>query len=193
MEIAGIEPFSLCDFPGKVSCVVFVQGCNFNCPYCHNRPLIPFKKESNGTNKLISFLKTRAGLLKGVVISGGEPTCQSGLIEMLKEIRLLNFQIKLDTNGSNPNVIKRVIDERLVDFIAMDIKSPIEKYGLFGVDKGKSSIIESIDIISNSQIPHMFRTTWDRSLLSKEDILHIKKELVPRGSTYVIQDVRLIN
>lgn len=166
MFIGGLQKLSLQDFPGRVSCIVFLVGCNARCKYCYNKELISkelFSKSNRkeiSENELFKFLKERKNKLSGVVITGGEPTVVSGLVDLIKKIKKLGFEVKLDTNGTNPKILKKIIDENLVDYIAMDIKAPIEKYSNFvfpqcSLDKIKNSI----DLIKNSKIEHEFRTT----------------------------------
>ena len=129
--IGGIQKTSLIDFPGKIAAVVFTQGCNFRCGYCHNPSLAvssPHWENRLSHKDILSFLQTRIGKLDGIVISGGEPTIQSGLYDFIKEIKNMGFLVKLDTNGTNPQVLERLINDNLLDYIAMDIKAPLEKY-----------------------------------------------------------------
>jgi len=194
MKIGGLNTFSLSDFPGKVASVVFTQGCNFRCPYCHNGSLIP--SPCNVPNRLLipeehffEFLEYRSNQLDAVVVSGGEPTIRHDLPAFLGRIKNMGFAVKLDTNGSEPEVLKEILENRLVDYIAMDIKAPLDKYkqvtkalSLTAKDKVK----ESIALISESGIDHEFRTTVVEALLTPEDMQAICK-LVPDGSTYHLQ------
>jgi pyruvate formate lyase activating enzyme len=189
MNISGIQKLSLVDFPGVPAVVIFTQGCNMTCPYCHNPQLVyPHLFETCISNEeILKFLKKRQHLIKGVVITGGEPTLQKDLAKFIKLIKDLNFLVKLDTNGANPIVLKDLIDKSLLDFIAMDIKSPAEKYNLFF--KGDLDMIkQSIRIIQSSEIKHLFRTTYDTDILNDLDLSLIKK--VTANSTYVIQECR---
>ena len=129
--IGGVQKTTLIDFPGKIAAIVFTHGCNFRCGYCHNPSLLLNKEKvvNNYTTKdFFSFLQTRIGKLDGVVITGGEPTLQSGLYDFIKEIKQMGFAVKLDTNGTNPDVIEKLLNDNLLDYIAMDIKAPLEKY-----------------------------------------------------------------
>lgn len=166
MFIGGLEKTTLVDFPNKVACIVFLVGCNFKCPYCYNKELtsnILFKKSSRTLipeEDFFSFLEKSKMLLEGVVITGGEPTCSPGIIDFVKKIKLKGFQVKFDTNGSNPQILKKLIDNNLLDYIAMDIKAPLKKYKLVTNSQiSKKNILESISLIINSNIPHEFRTT----------------------------------
>jgi len=194
MEIGGLNAFSLSDFPGKVAAVVFTQGCNFRCPYCHNASLIPYHYHVPDEllipeEHFFEFLAYRSNRLDAVVVSGGEPTIHQDLSAFMHRIKDMGFAVKLDTNGSEPEVLKEILENNLVDYIAMDIKAPLDKYkqvtkalSLTAKDKVK----ESIELISESGIDHEFRTTVVEALLSPEDMQAIRK-LIPVGSTYRLQ------
>ncbi len=191
MLIGGLHKLSLIDYPGKLSAVVFTRGCNFRCPYCHNPELI----EDNGGDiideeEVFSFLDERKGKLDGVVMTGGEPTLQSDIAEFLEKVKRLGFFIKLDTNGSYPERIKELIDRKLLDYIAMDIKAPLDKYNritLTSIDTGR--IVESIYLIMNSGIDYEFRTTAVRSLLSRDDFSRIG-EMIKSAKLFALQEFR---
>jgi len=187
--VGGIEPFSLSDFPGTVAAVIFTQGCNFRCPYCHNKPLIPMR---GGVvqEKALAPVLARKGRVQGVVVSGGEPTIQPGLPAFLFHLKEQGFKVKLDTNGSNPEVVERLVAQGLLDFIAMDIKAPASNYSLLtGVEVDVSAIKSSIAVISSCGVPHLFRTTWDKERLTSHDI-HEIREMVPEGSPFRLQECR---
>ena len=170
-KIAGIQKTTLLDYPTKVAAIVFTQGCNFRCGYCHNPELLEQNKNTDFLpENFISFLKTRQGKLDGVVITGGEPTLQSGLYDFIKQIKQLDFAVKLDTNGTNPKILKKLLSENLVDYIAMDIKAPLEKYSeITGINVNTNNIKTSIDLIIKSLTEYEFRTTVLKSQLSFED------------------------
>ncbi len=162
MKIYGLQKMTLLDFPGHVACTVFLGGCDFRCPYCHNFEL------ADGTAKpvmeeeeFLSFLKKRQGLLDGVAITGGEPCLYKDLPELVKKIRELGFMVKLDTNGYHPQLLKQILDEKLIDYAAMDIKNSPEKYavtcGVESVDM--DTIRTSINLLMESGIDYEFRTT----------------------------------
>jgi pyruvate formate lyase activating enzyme len=189
MKIGGLQKVSLIDYPGLICASVFLQGCNFKCPYCHNPELVdpqlfhPCIKE----NDVLEFLNTRKGKLDAVTITGGEPTIQDDLAPFIKKIKKMGFAVKLDTNGSQPQVIKTLLDEKLLDFIAMDIKAPLEKYkNVVKVPVNVDSIKESIRLILKSKITHEFRTTIAQSQLEEKDILQIAK-LISGAKSYVLQ------
>lgn len=190
MKIGGFQPVSLSDFPGMTAAIVFTQGCNFRCPFCHNGSLLSkfcnfedsFKKEV-----VLDCLRQRRKLLDGVVISGGEPTLQPDLPEFINEIRQMDYRVKLDTNGSCPEVIDELIKQELVDFIAMDVKAPLEKYDLLaGVPVNIENIKRSIRLITLSRCEVLFRTTMVEELLTDEDISKIK-EIIPEQAEYKVQ------
>jgi pyruvate formate lyase activating enzyme len=189
VRIGGFLPFSLIDFPGCISCVLFTQGCPFRCPYCHNPELVEPSRfgPTFSEDQFFAFLKTRKGRLDGVVITGGEPTIQHDLLEFIKEIKKEGFRVKLDTNGTRPDVVKRLQDEGLVDYFAMDIKAPLEKYEtIVGTKVAISAIFETIQCIMKGPIDYEFRTTVVKDLLSFEDIIEIAKS-IKGAKKYVLQ------
>lgn len=186
MFIGGLEKTTLTDFPEKVACIVFLVNCNFKCPYCYNKELTAYKFFKKSKRRLIpeeeffSFLKKNKKMLDGVVITGGEPTLSPGLLPFMKKIRDLNLEIKFDTNGSNPEILKKIIDKKLAEYIAMDLKAPLKKYQqITRSNVSSKSIKKSIELIINSNIPHEFRTTLYPKLTVgdfKEMALLIPKE-----------------
>ena len=189
MKIGGLQKVSLIDYPGLICAIVFLQGCNFKCSYCHNPELVnpklfqPCIKE----NDVLEFLNARRGKLDAVTITGGEPTIQDDLAPFIKQIRKMGFAVKLDTNGSQPQVIKALLDEGLLDFIAMDIKGPLEKYiDIAGVTVAGEKIKESIKRILKAKIPHEFRTTIVQSQLTQKDILQIAS-MIGGARKYALQ------
>lgn len=192
MLIGGLQKTTLIDFPGKVACTVFLSGCNFRCPWCYSRELVLPEAIENqpkiSEKDFFGFLKQRKGLLEGVVICGGEPTIQKDLLNFIKRIKKMNFLVKLDTNGSNPEMLKKLIDEKLIDYVAMDVKLPKERYQeVLGVDV--KNIEASIKILKDSGIDHEFRTTVVPTVHTKEDIIVIAKWL--NGSKrYYLQNFR---
>lgn len=186
MRIGGFQKFSAIDFPGKFAAIVFTQGCNFRCPFCHNPELVLPKKFGPliPEREVLKFLETRKGKLEGVEITGGEPTLQPDLKDFIKKINI-GFLVKLDSNGSNPEVLEEVLP--LVDYVAMDIKAPLEKYSqLAGVKVDTGKIMKSIDVIKNSGIEYEFRNTFVRPLLEVDDFKKIG-ELVQGAKKFVIQ------
>jgi pyruvate formate lyase activating enzyme len=190
MKIGGLQKVSLIDYPGMISAIIFSQGCNFRCSYCHNPGLVdpdlfgPCIKEKD----VLDFLQTRRGKLDAVAITGGEPTLQNNLTPFIRQIKKMGFAVKLDTNGSKPQVIKALLSEKLLDYIAMDIKAPLEKYEkIVNVPIDSESLKESIEIILHSEIPYEFRTTVVQSQLEEKDIINIAK-LISGAQNYVLQN-----
>ena len=185
MQIGGVQKTSLLDFPEKISTIVFTQGCNFRCGYCHNPELI-HKNQPAWTNAgFFEFLKSRQGKLDGVVITGGEPCLQKDLIEFIKEIKSLGFLVKLDSNGTFPDVLENAIP--YLDYIAMDIKAPLEKYkDIVSVNIDTQTIKNSIDIIMSSNVDYEFRTTVVKSQLSIDDFSEIAN-LICGAKRYYLQ------
>ena len=179
MRIGAIEKFTLIDFPGTIACVIYTIGCNFRCPYCHNPELVDETVGQELTEEdVFTFLKTRKGKLDGVVITGGEPTMHSDLVSVIGQIKKMGFKVKLDSNGTNPEVLKKVISEELVDCIAMDIKSPLRSYNqTVSAAVDIDSIKKSIDLLINSSIDYEFRTTLIKCLVEPEDVVEIGKEI----------------
>ncbi len=162
MVISGLQKMTLLDFPGKVACTVFLQGCNFRCPFCHNSPLLGANApETIPREQLHSFLKSRKGLLDGVCITGGEPTLQKNLPELFSQIKALGYAIKLDTNGSRPEVLKSLAEQRLVDYVAMDVKNSPAEYGkTTGCGNlPLKDLEESLRFLIGGQFPYELRTT----------------------------------
>ena len=187
--IGGVKKTSLLDYPDKVSSIVFTQGCNFNCGYCHNPSLLEFKSKNDiySTDVFFDFLNKRKGKLDGVVITGGEPTLQKDLKLFIQKIKEMNFFVKLDTNGTNPEIIKDLLKNNLLDYIAMDIKSTIDKYNkVINKDINTQVIEQSINIIMNSGIDYEFRTTVLPSLISIEDFEKIG-QLINGAKKYYLQ------
>ena len=189
MMIGGLQKNSLIDYPGKISCVIFLSGCNFDCPYCHNPQLVKIDKQtpSIGENHIYMFLQNRKGFLDGVVISGGEPTIQPGLISMCKKIKQMGYPVKLDTNGSRPEVIRWLIEEDLIDYIAMDVKTDPERYPRYiQRDCNAETIRSSIRIIMDSRISHEFKTTCIRPIVDA-GVIGTISGLIQGAMLYAIQ------
>lgn len=188
MLIGGLQKSSLIDYPGKISAIIFTQGCNFKCPYCHNPEII---KQDGATAKAVApifdFLESRKGKLDGVVITGGEPTLQNDLPEFIEHIKHIGFSVKLDTNGTNPDMLQRLIKNNLIDYIAMDIKAPIKKYPEITCSKvNTDNILKSIHLIMSSGIDYEFRTTVVKSQLAVNDFSLIG-ELISGAQKYYLQ------
>ena len=164
MRISGIEKLSLVDYPGYCCAVLFTGGCNFLCPFCHNSGLVVQEHQILDNDEIMAFLRKRYGILEAVVISGGEPTLQHDLIDFIREVKEIGYKVKLDTNGTNPKVLRKIVEEGLVDYVAMDIKNAFDKYpeitGKPQVDIHK--IRESVEILKSGNIEYEFRTTLVR-------------------------------
>jgi pyruvate formate lyase activating enzyme len=178
MKIGGFQKFSLSDFPGRISAILFTQGCNFRCPYCHNPELVDPARfgEPLPLEGVLEFLGSRKGRLQGVVVTGGEPTIHSDLPMTLMEIKAMGFAVKLDTNGGNPELLERILARDLVDYVAMDLKAPLEAYPrVAGVAVRTEDIQRSLEAVKRSGIPHELRTTFVDGMLTDEDMLGIAR------------------
>lgn len=174
MRIDGLQKMTLLDFPGKVACTVFTGGCNFRCPFCHNALLVTElpQKPDYTVDEILSFLKKRQGLLDGVAITGGEPLMNPEIDSFIREIRKLGYSVKLDTNGSFPERLEKIVNDGLIDYVAMDIKNCKKKYaetvGLSSFDLSK--VERSVDFLKNGSVDYEFRTTVVREFHTVEDI-----------------------
>jgi len=189
MTIGGFQRFSLIDYPDKICAIVFTQGCNFRCPYCHNPELVDPKKFGIELKEaeILSFLDRRKGKLDAVTVTGGEPLLQSDLSTFLSEVKRLGYLVKLDTNGSFPIRLKKIIELKSVDYIAMDIKTSLDKY--HQVIKRKidtRKILDSIRLIMDSGLDYEFRTTVVKALFEKDDFYKIG-QLIKNARLYVLQ------
>jgi len=192
-RIGGLEKVSLLDYPGKVSTIIFTYGCNLRCPYCHNPELvIQSLDEASEVSQedLFSFLERREGLIDAVVITGGEPLLYNDIVELVREIKSMGFLVKLDTNGLFPEKLSSLLETNLLDYVAMDVKCPLEDYNGFSGDLGASKkIVESIRLIKNSGIDYEFRTTYVKGIHSIKDGEKISS-MIPRAKKYYIQNFR---
>lgn len=188
VKIGGFQKNSFIDYPGKISCVIFLTGCNFTCPYCHNPELARGETpESHTLEEIRDFLSARKGLIDGVVISGGEPTLQTNLPNLCESIRKLGFPVKLDTNGSRPEMLKQLIRKEVIDYIAMDIKTdPFQYAPVFHPENQSEAILESMKLIQESGLPHEFRTTCCKPIITGAVIETIARRLL-RSDRYVLQ------
>lgn len=193
MRIGGLQKLSLIDYPGKLAAVVFTQGCNFRCGYCHNPELVlpqeycPVISEE----EVMAFLRSRQEYLEGVVVTGGEPTVQGDIISFLDKIKRLGYLVKLDTNGSRPEVLKQLLSLRLVNYVAMDVKSSLSRYReVINAPLSVEKIEESIQTIIDSGIQHEFRTTVVKAFHPCQDLLEIRS-LVEGARRYNLQMARL--
>lgn len=175
---SGLQKLTLLDFPGYVACTLFTRGCNMRCPFCHNASLVVRAAEQKmyTNEEIMYFLKKRQGILDGVAITGGEPTLMPGLADFMSKVRELGYKIKLDTNGTRPEVLRTIIERGLADYVAMDIKNCKEKYGEtvgFDLSYDLSPIEESISILMENKVDFEFRTTVSKSFHTPEDIVKV--------------------
>jgi len=191
MIIAGIQKTTLIDYPGKIAATVFLSGCNFRCPWCYSSELVlpeKIKKQPSISKKeFFSFLNKRKGLLDAIVICGGEPTINNDLPDFIKEIKKLGYLVKLDTNGSNPKMLRQLISERLIDYVAMDIKLPKKRYSelFLSID----DIQKSIDMLKKDNIDYEFRSTVLPDVHTKKDILSMAK-WISGAKKYYLQNFK---
>ncbi|PIU80626.1 MAG: anaerobic ribonucleoside-triphosphate reductase activating protein [Candidatus Moranbacteria bacterium CG06_land_8_20_14_3_00_40_12] len=199
MLLGGYQKLTLIDYPGKLAATVFTVGCSFRCPFCHNPelvdpssilPLSRGERKGGVEKEFLDFLKKRQGKLEGVCITGGEPTIQPDLIKFIQKIKKMGFLVKLDTNGSRPDVLKKLFDLKLVDFVAMDIKNQIKYYDkTTGTKVDKDRIKLSADLIRNSRVPYEFRTTVVPGIHTEGDFVVIAK-WIGGAPSYYLQEYR---
>lgn len=192
MKISGIQKLTLLDYPGKVACTLFTSGCNFRCPFCHNAGLVlPDKLEeaSISEDEVMSFLKKRAGMLDGVAITGGEPLLHTDMPEFLEKIKNLGYKIKLDTNGSNPELLSEIVKNKLVDRVAMDIKNAPEEYAqTIGLKSFDFAPVErSKEMLLRGDIDYEFRTTVVKGIHTKESLIGAAKWIEGAKEYYLQQ------
>lgn len=176
MIITGLQKMTLLDYPGKVACTVFLQGCNFRCPFCHNSDLLGVAgQDSISAETLLDFLKKRKGILDGVCITGGEPTLQPDLPELLRQIKALGYCVKLDTNGNRPDVVKALAAENLIDYVAMDIKNSPDRYGETAGVPGMplEKVEQTMQFLLEGALDYEFRTTVVEEFHNDESIIAI--------------------
>ena len=187
MKISGLMKLTLLDFPGHVACTVFLAGCNFRCPFCHNGSLVRGGDIEISREELMSFLKKRQGVLDGVCITGGEPLLYPEVKELMRDVKALGYQVKLDTNGSRPERLGEILSEGLADYVAMDIKSSQSAYGLAcGTDVNIDDVKKSVEIIKSSGVEHEFRTTVVKGIHTAADIAECAA-WVGEGESYFLQ------
>lgn len=191
MKIYGLQKLTLLDYPGKTACTIFTGGCNFRCPFCHNALLVTDIDSSNTYTEeyILDFLAKRKGLLDGVCITGGEPLIQGDIAEFMKKIKELGYKVKLDTNGTFPERLEELLENRLVDYVAMDIKNSKEKYAQTAGIKNLnlSDIEKSINILKSSDIDYEFRTTIVKEFHTVSDIENIA-EWIKGAKAYFLQN-----
>ena len=197
MIIAGLQKTTLIDYPGKIACVVFLAGCNFRCPWCYSSelvlPLKIVKQPRIAEEEFFAFLRGKKGLLDGVVICGGEPTINKDLEKFIEKIKNLGYLVKLDTNGSNPKVLKDLVNRKLVDYVAMDIKSSLQNpvyKNIMMEGITLENIKESAEFLKNGKLDFEFRTTVVNTVHTKEEFLEIAKWIGGPDVKYYLQNFR---
>ncbi len=187
--IYSIQKFSTLDFPGRLCAILWFSGCNMRCPYCYNKDVV-FGKKQIEENEIIEFLKTRTGLLDGVSFTGGEPTLYNNLIDFAKKVKDMGFEIKLDTNGINPDVVKKLAENNLLDYIALDFKAPPEKFEFITKNKNWDKFFETLKYLIKKDFDFEVRTTVHTDLLNEKDINKIIDILYDLGykGTYYLQN-----
>lgn len=193
MRIGGIQKLTLIDFPGTIATTVFTVGCSFRCPFCHNPELVlpeKFPPLNEMEKEFFQHLEKRKGKLEGVCITGGEPTIQPDIIQFIEKIKAMGFKIKLDSNGTQPEVLEKIIKKNLVDYIAMDIKSSPENYSLaVGLTADIAAIKKSVKLIMESGVAYEFRTTVVPGIHAEDDFLKIAK-WISGANAYYLQEYR---
>jgi pyruvate formate lyase activating enzyme len=193
MLIGGLQPVTLLDYPNKLSAIVFTAGCNMRCPFCYNPnlvlPELITKDKLYKEKEVIDFLKKRKKYLEGLVITGGEPTLQEDLPDFLKKMKEIGYQVKLDTNGINFKILKNIVKDGLIDYLAMDIKGPFDSYDKFCGIKGFKDIEKSIDLIISSGLPYEFRSTLVRGLHELGD-MELMAKMIAGAKLYYLQNYR---
>jgi len=199
MKIVGFQKVSMVDYPGKIASVVFTPGCNMNCYYCHNRIILGADADRTETDpeEILGYLLRRRGLLDGLVVTGGEPTLQRDLRYFIRDVKELGYPVKLDTNGTNPVQLRALVEDGLVDYVAMDLKAPRQRYEeICGATVDLDAIEESIRFLMEGKIPYEFRTTFSPEL-TKRDVVSMAGEI--RGARrlvlqqYRVPDLTLIH
>lgn len=189
MQIHGLNKTTLLDYPGHVAATVFTGGCNFRCPFCHNGGLVlePHKQLVIAEEDVLAFLRKRKGILTGVCITGGEPTLQKDLTDFIRKVKELGYLVKLDTNGYRPDVLEMLIENKLVDYVAMDIKTSLENYAVVtGINNVDTSVIKrSVSVLQESDVEYEFRTTVVKELHSREDFERMGQWLKESKAIYL--------
>jgi len=192
--MTAIQKTTLIDFPEHIAATIFIQGCNFRCPYCHNKDLIKPENELLTKNYINNFVEKRRDFLQGIAFTGGEPTLYPDLGEIFKVVKRKGLAVKLDTNGSRPEVLKSLIDDNLVDYIAMDIKSDWKGYSeVIGLDFDLDKLKKSIQIIKNSNVNYEFRTTVIPTVITKDTVNNIINNIIKKDvKKYVLQRYQVV-
>ncbi len=192
IPICSITPFTLQDFPNFTACILWLQGCNFRCSYCYNIDLVEATMKSLSFEKIYKFLASRRNILDGIVFSGGECTLYKNFIDLVKLVKELGFKIKVDTNGSSPKVLEKLLKDKLIDYVAIDYKAPLKKYKAITNYSKSENIQKSLRVLGNSKIDFEVRTTVHTSLINEEDINLIINDLDEKNykGNYFIQNFK---
>lgn len=192
MTVAGLQKLTLIDYPGKLAATVFLSGCNFRCPWCYSSELVLQEKIKEqpkiAEEEFFNFLKEKKDLVEGIVICGGEPTIQKDLESFVKKIKKMGYLVKLDTNGSNPKMLKGLINKSLIDYVAMDIKLPKERYKelFLKID----DVDKSVNILKDNKVDYEFRTTIVPTVHKKEDFIQIARWIGAENAKYYLQQFK---
>jgi pyruvate formate lyase activating enzyme len=193
MRLGGLQKTSLIDYPEKISAIVWTVGCNFRCPFCYNKEVVIGNVELIPEQEIFSFLKKRKNMLEGLVITGGEPLLQDDIENFCERVKKLDYLIKIDTNGTFPDKLHKIIDNGLVDYIAIDVKAPLNKYEkLTNVKVDVEKIMRSIELVKTSSVDHEFRTTFVPGLLKMQDIIEIA-DLLKGAKKFYLQQFKPIS
>lgn len=191
MQISGLQKLTLLDYPGTVACTIFTAGCNFRCPFCHNAMLVlpeQIEETSLSEDEVLKFLKKRQGVLEGVAVTGGEPLLHADMPQLLRKIKDLGYKIKLDTNGSNPKLLREIVGAGLVDRVAMDIKNSPEQYPItVGCRVDMAAVEESKDFLLSGTIDYEFRTTVVKGIHTEESLIEAAKWIAGAKEYYLQQ------
>lgn len=191
MRIGGLHKTTLLDFPGRVSALIFTQGCNFHCPYCHNPQLARGEGADLPLTDVLAFLARRRNVLQGVVISGGEPTLQPGLAAFCAAVRDMGYAVKLDTNGSRPDVLEALLRQDLLDYVALDVKAPLSAYPDALCSRAVAAALpRSVELLAASRVPHEYRVTCVRPFVTEQNFSALLEALRPDVPCY-LQKARL--
>lgn len=191
MQISGLQKLTLLDYPGTVACTIFTAGCNFRCPFCHNAMLVlpeQIEETSLSEDEVLKFLKKRQGVLEGVAVTGGEPLLHADMPQLLRKIKDLGYKIKLDTNGSNPKLLREIVEAGLVDRVAMDIKNSPEMYPeTVGCRVDMAAVEESKDFLLSGTVDYEFRTTVVKGIHTEESLIEAAKWIAGAKEYYLQQ------
>jgi len=193
-SIRGLQKTTLIDYPGRIACTIFFSGCNLRCPFCHNKDLVLERDAlpQFSEKKILDFLKSRKGILEGVVLTGGEPTLYPRLKEFIKKIKRLGFLIKLDTNGTNPKILEKLVKEEWIDYVAIDFKGTIEKYPKIVAAKVNTKAIkESMKFLIAGKVAYEFRTTVIPGVHQESDLLKMAEELEQLSNRAIEQSSKI--